>query len=253
MANVDQAPQNSTQAFKEYKWYNSMSLPLDVQCGITRLELPGDLNVMSPEIPGDVYFTAHVVCNQLPMHESPVSTFFAAKDENRNALVWDYIMTFPMKARDLSQDSLLVLTAWTPDGKVFGGTTMNFFDELGCLKKGKQKLMFYFGTMGDPTVIRTLNTTPGELYNCYSKYDYRFKLEKDMETYCSLQSNPRSRSEGKNEWLDKLTVTQIQTCLSDRADSSAEFRTWGRSAEEQELDAYCFLIVDMPILQYPVR
>jgi hypothetical protein len=196
------------------------------------------------------------------MHESPVSTFFPIADKSRNAFLWDYVMTFPLRMRDLSADAVLVLTAWTPDGRVFGGTTMNFFDENGCMKRGKQKLMFYFGTVGDPNCVRHLNTTPGEGYDQFAKFDYRFKLEKDLETFgCNLSAAARSRGEAKGDWLDRLTYSQLQACLNDRNEDGTTqiptgdkaLRTWGRSAEELELESLCFLIVDLPILQYPVR
>ena len=37
--------QNVQKAFKDYKWYNSYSVPLELQCGINRLELPNDLHI----------------------------------------------------------------------------------------------------------------------------------------------------------------------------------------------------------------
>jgi hypothetical protein len=263
---MEPAAQSVAQAgFKEFRWYNSFSLPLDVQVAISRLELPLDVSVTEPDIPQDIYFTAHVVCNQMPMHESPVSTFFPIVDTSRNALLWEYTMTFPLRVRDLSADALLVITAWNPDGRVFGGTSMNFFDENGCMKRGKQKLMFYFGTMGDPNCVRSANTTPGENYDEFAKFDHRFKTEKNMEAFgCTLAAAARNRLEVKGDWLDRLTYSQLQTCLAGRreegavsADSSdpavKQLRTWGRSAEELELESLCFLIVDLPILQYPVR
>lgn len=260
---MEQATQSVAQAgFKEFRWYNSFSLPLDVQVAISRLELPLDVSVMEPFIPQDLYFTAHVICNQMPMHESPVNTFFPIVDKSRNALVWDYAMTFPLRIRDLSADAVLALTAWTPDGKVFGGTSMNFFDENGCMKRGKQKLMFYFGTIGDPNTVRGLNNTPGENYNQFLKFDYRFKAEKDMEAFgCNLAAAARNRVEAKGDWLDRLTYSQLQACLTGRAEDGVAdgkdspervLRTWGRSPEEVELESLCFLIIDLPILQYPV-
>ena len=262
---MDQNQQGLAQSHKEYRWYNSYSLPLDVQVGVSRLELPLDISANSSEVPKDIYITAHIVCNQMPMHESPVSTFFPMVDTNRNALLWDYVMSFPLKIRDLSADALLVLTAWTPDGHVFGGTTMNFFDENGCMKRGKQKLMFYFGTVGDPNAIRHLNTTSGENYNIYSKYDYRFKLEKDLEIFMSNQSFGKNRNETKCEWLDRLTFAQIQSNLDNRNNNNIisssnmnndeikrDLRTWGRSIEELEMESFCYLILDLPLLQYPV-
>jgi hypothetical protein len=256
-------------AFKEYKWYNSSSLPIDVQCGICRLEFPMELKTTSSIAPQDLYITAYVVCNQMPLHESPVSTFFSRTDDIRNCYVWDYIMTFPLRMRDLSLDAILVITAWTPDGKVFGGTTMNFFDTRGLLKKGKQKLMFFFGTPGDSNCIRAQNTTPGENYNPLSKWDYRFKLEKDLEAYgCSSNGSGagNGRAGSSSEWLDKLTFTQVQKWLDQsgkrqpaggNSDSSIEedgtYANFIASPEEFELSSYCFLVVDLPILQYPVR
>ena len=50
-----------------------------------------------------------------------------------------------MLIRDLTLDALLVLTVFRADHSVLGGTSLRLFDELNCLKMGKQKLLFYFG------------------------------------------------------------------------------------------------------------
>jgi hypothetical protein len=255
-ANIaDQTAQNVSQAFKDYKWYNSSSLPFEVQCGISRLELPSDVRVNTVDVPNDISFTAYVVCNQLPMHETPVSTQYCFVDELRNSLVWDYILSFPVKTRDLSLDSLLVLTAWTPSGKVFGGTTMSFFDENGCLKRGKQKLMFYFNMKGDGNVIPARNKTPGELYDHYLKWDCKFKMEKNFETYKSnLSAMSAAKQDNKTEWLDRLLLTRIQETLgsgSPQIDGESD-DGWGCSMEELDLLSFTFLVVEMPVLQNPV-
>jgi hypothetical protein len=256
-ANIaDQTAQNVSQAFKCYKWYNSSSLPFEVQCGLSRLELPSDVKVNTVVVPNDIYFTAYIVCNQLPMHETPVSTQYCFVDEFRNTLVWDYILSFPVKTRDLSLDSLLVLTAWTPSGKVFGGTTMNFFDENGSLKRGKQKLMFYFDMKGDGNVIPKRNKTPGELYDQYLKWDYKFKMEKIFETYKSnLATMHAAKQENKVEWLDRLLLTRIQETLGNGSNQSAEEADdgWGCSMEELDLLSFTFLVIEMPMLHNPVQ
>lgn len=251
---MDQSSQHINQAFKDYKWYNSSSLPFEVQCGISRLELPLDIKADSISIPNDLYFTAYIVCNQLRMHETPISTQFCFIDQFRNTLVWDYVLSFPVKARDLSLDSLLVLTAWTPSGQIFGGTTMSFFDENGCLKRGKQKLMFYFGMEGDGNVIPGQNRTPGELHSYYSKWDYKFRMEKHFEAYKSnVSALHASRQDNQLEWLDRLLLARIQESIGSAAlaDGGGNIN-WGCPMEEQDLNSFCFLVVEMPLLQHPV-
>jgi hypothetical protein len=58
-----ESQQNLAKAFKEYKWYNSHSLPSEVQVGISRLEIPTDLQISSNNIPSDVSITAQIISN----------------------------------------------------------------------------------------------------------------------------------------------------------------------------------------------
>eukprot|EP01040_Poterioochromonas_malhamensis_P025913 gene25913-32455_t len=111
-----------TQAlFKEYKWYNSCNIPLDLQCGILRLEMP--LDFTDAEALQDLYVTAQIVCFQIPAHDPPISTLFGVTSADRGVVSWDHVLSFPVKVRDLSYDSVIVLTVWTPDGRPFAGTT----------------------------------------------------------------------------------------------------------------------------------
>ena len=271
----DPTSQNVVHAFKEYKWYNSLSLPIEIQCAVCRLDLPPDMCVSSQEIPANMFITAHLICNQIPVHETPMCTHFAYGDPQRNTLIWDYIMSFPLKIRDLSHDAVLALTVWTPDGKIFGGTTMRLFDQHGVLKSGKQKLMFYFDTKADPNVVPCNNTTPGEYYDIYAPWDYKFKMEKFVATYTTSQScSNRSRTENKQEWLDRLSLSRMQEAVNDSllrnaaqrsksvppspaavaedADGDADL-PWGCALEEIDLESFAFLIVEMPTLQHVVR
>lgn len=59
---------------------------------------------------------------------------------------------------------MVVFTAWGPDGKPFGGTSMKLFDDQDALKRGKQKLVFYFDRRGDNHIRPD---TLGELYEWY--------------------------------------------------------------------------------------
>lgn len=255
---------NLYQAFKEYKWYNSYNVPIEIQCGVSRLEVPLDLKISSDDMPQDIYMNAQIICNQIPLHECPISTRFGDLDTSKNMISWDAILTFPVKFRDLSQDALLVLTAWSGDGTVVGGTSLRFFDDNGCLKRGKQKLVFYFNKVGDSNVNRFQNTTPGESYDLYAPWDYSFQMEKHLETFQrnALQSNtdPSSIIKKRTEWLDRLTLQRIKGALS----LSNELRDpssvtivnndtfWGQSPEEIDLNHICFLVVELPNYQYPI-
>lgn len=57
--------QNLTNAFKEYKWHNSHAIPLEVQLGISRLEIPTDLQISSSNIPSDISISAQIISNQM--------------------------------------------------------------------------------------------------------------------------------------------------------------------------------------------
>lgn len=266
-----------SQAFKEYKWFNSHNVVSEVQCGICRLEMPVDLRVNSDEVPDDVYITAQIICNQIPLHECPVTTHFSLVDEGKNALVWDHVLTFPVKIRDLSLDAVMVITAWTSNGTPFGGTTMRFFDDHGCLKHGKQKMTFYFGRKGDPNVIIADNTTPGNLFDLYSQFDHGFQMEKNLENYRAslLASELQARSgkgEPRVEWLDRLALTRIQSILEDSLSrdmasvpvslgggsspsqqlQGSTSNAWGRPPEELDLLTYCCLVVEMPVFPHTV-
>lgn len=63
---------------------------------------------------------------------------------------------------DLCENSALVFTVWTSDGKPFGSCTMQIFNEFGALKSGKQKLIFYYDRCAD---TRIKSETKGELYD----------------------------------------------------------------------------------------
>lgn len=262
MAAVNNAEPAVHQAFKEFKWYNSLSLPIEIQCGVARLEIPSDIPVTSSFVPNNIYISAYIICNQMAVHETPVSTQFSHIDATNNALVWDYVLTFPVKMRDLSIDSLLVFTAWTADGKPFGGTNMKFFDDRECLKRGKQKLMFYFNTRGDANVISHQNLTPGDFYSDYEKWDYKFKMEKTLEKYkMGVSASAGVMRDSSHNWLDRILLERIYTSLEnpevtasdgDMLASLLDQAGWGRPLEEIDLDTFCFLIIEMPSLPHEV-
>lgn len=240
------------------------SVPLEVQIAISRLEIPADIQISSYDIPNDISITAQIISNQMVMHEAVLSTHFAIADEFRNSLVWDYVMSFPLKIKDLAVNSVVTFTARTPDNRVIGGTTMHFFDENGSLKKGKQKLIFFFGTEGDPNVLYEFNKTPGDLYEKYSEWDYSFKMEKFIEVYKPMLSSDRDTP--RIDWLDRLTLSHIQNTLGNAVsrnsrkiqddysadDKSTPTTAFGYSYEELDLQSFCCLVVEFPTYPYPI-
>lgn len=255
-------------AFKEYKWYNSHTLGIELQCGIMRLELPIDIVVNSTGHSQEVYVTAQIMCNQLPMHELPITTHFSTVDTIRNAFVWDYVLHFPVKIRDLSLNSILAINAYTSNDTLIGSTTMNFFDDNGKLRRGKQKLLFYIGDKmkADVSVLAN-NKTPGILYELYSSYDHAFKMEKLLEAYknsisfteCNINNIETTQ---QSSWLDRLSLSQIQNILNEEIDRrytngiddhvSSTASTVGHSTEELDFKTFHCLVIEMPVLPYPI-
>jgi hypothetical protein len=105
-------------------------------------------------------------------------------NEALNCISWDQTLSFPIKMKDLSLDALLVFTIWTPDNRIYGGTSLRIFDDNGCLKQGKQKLLVFQKELGDANVVYRENCTPGEYYEKnFMAYDFEFQMEKNYETY----------------------------------------------------------------------
>lgn len=246
-----------TQAlFKEYKWYNSCNIPLDLQCGILRLEMP--LDFTDAEAVQDLYVTAQIVCFQIPAHDPPISTLFGVTSADRGVVSWDHVLSFPVKVRDLSYDSVIVLTVWTPDGKPFAGTTTRIFDERGTMKQGKQKLLLFPGQSGDPNVVYKHNQTPGDYYSVFSHVDFPFQNEKVIETFrLRAAQNVLGKGEQRNEWLDRFMAHRINNPQNDPHRLALQQikeneEMWGRSLERIEMQKYGFLVIEMPSLNHPI-
>jgi hypothetical protein len=184
---------NQQSLMKEYKWYNANYLPMELQCGILRLELPDEMKLNSERLPEDLTVSVQIISNQLPIFDPPLSTLFSQTNEQQNYLQWDHLLNFPVKIRDLSLDSLLVCTINSANNQIFGGTSMRLFDEYGSLKQGKQKLLMFRSCPGDPNVVYSENQTPGEYYQEFFPYDYEFQMEKTYEQFLkknSLNASP---------------------------------------------------------------
>lgn len=244
---------------KEYRWYNSSNIQTELQCGIIRLQCGDD--VFDVHELRELSISAYIVCNQVQVHDPPLSTLFGDVNVNRKVVQWDHVLSFPVKMRDLSADSLLVVTIWRPDGQPYAGTSMRIFSEQGCMRLGKQKLLLFPQVEGDPNVVFRSNSTPGDYFTYFEDIDYEFQMEKVEELH-RIQSAQQAagKSDVKNEWLDSLLMTRILQSKQDyRDESNPSSRNtrysdelWGQSLDQIELHKYSYLIVEMPSLFHPV-
>lgn len=270
----------SFKAFKEYKWFHSHSIISDFQLGIKRLELPNDLCQSN-----EISIIATVISNQIILHEAIISTNFSIIDSNLYYLLWDYIMTFPFKLRDLSSNTIITFTAKSSTNQIIGGTTFHLYDKNGLLKQGKQKLVFYFGCEPDDSIILDMNQTPGELYDLYySKQDNIFQIEKYFDNYKNLINRTIASTVAMNNasnnntstltrplplaWLDKLTLLHIQKVLElhNQLHSSLSspiakdqplpepilLQSYIPNLQEIDLNTFCYLIIELPTYAYPI-
>lgn len=241
---------------KEYKWYNSCSIPLDYQCGVLKLEMPGDF--CDSELIQDLYVTAQIVCFQVPVHDPPISTLYGTTNTDKRSVSWDHVVSFPVKVRDLSFDSVIVFTVWTPNGKPFAGATTRIFNEKGSMKQGKQKLLLFPGVAGDSNVVYKHNRTPGDFYSVFQHVDFSFQNEKVIESFrLRAAQNVLGRGDQRNEWLDRFMAHRINNPQNDPHRLALQQireneELWGRSLERIEMQKYAFLIIEMPSLNFPI-
>jgi hypothetical protein len=199
------------------------------------------------------------------MNHPSAQTLFSQADYQLNHIIWDQLIHYPIKVRDLLLDSLIVFNVLTPEGNIVGGTTMRLFDDYGCLKQGRQKLLFYFNNPGDPNVIVKENRTPGEYYEVFASYDQEFTMERHYERYRLTNCAENGKYDPKTEWLDRLILKRIErfrepTTIDEYSMNNPDVMLrrlkdeyFGKPLEELELKGFSYLILDMPTLSYPVR
>lgn len=257
-------PGSVRRTFHEFKWYNSHAVVQEVQLGILRLELPLCLQGSALLTSKDLFVVTQLICNQILIHESTISTNFAFEDVYSNAYVWDYVATFPMKFRDLSLDSVITFSVRNSDDEIVGGTTLRLFNKDGVLKSGKQKLLFFLGKNTDRNIIPEFNETSGDLFEDIAHVDHSFHMEKLLEKYKANFSQTKVVDKSRVDWLDRLTLGRIHTALggnmsnrslvcSDETDNILEsIGPFGLSQEEEKFSSLCFLIVELPKFPFPV-
>eukprot|EP01041_Mallomonas_annulata_P006452 gene6452-13035_t len=265
-------PQLPINPYKEYKYFSSYSINLEIQCEICRLELPRSERIGTSVVQEELYCTSTLYSNQMSFHEVPISSHYSSIDSYRNNLNWNEVMTYPVKIRDLSWNSTLVFTVWTSKRTLFGSTTMKLFDNKGRLKRGKQKLLIYRNSVAD---YRLQSCTDGEAYGRTEHLrtsDLCFQLEKKLEAFQEKTNfNSNFNNEGKSTVgsesvrLNEFTHGTLQTALetlrhtyspyssaASDTDTDGGSEYYSSTPTERELLEKCFLVVKLPLFPHPV-
>ncbi|CAM9225302.1 unnamed protein product [Ectocarpus fasciculatus] len=174
--------------------------------------------------------------------------------------VWDSLISFSAKFRDMSRDAKIQFTARGGDGRVIGASTLSLFNEDGVMLQGKQKLLFYFLEEGEEDVSFLSKHLRGELYSEVAKFDDEFLTEKAFESYQTTKSRLEVSKAPRVDWLDRLTVAAIE--CNRKANERVEADGCGaRSslsgpatvrAPAHVLHQYCYLDIELPTFSLPV-
>ncbi|KAJ3121935.1 Phosphatidylinositol (PI) 3-kinase [Physocladia obscura] len=146
---------------------------------------------------------------------------FTAKD-----WIWNEWISFPIKYCDISESTKIAFTIWdayAPRKAVpIGGSTFSLLDENRAVKKGKQKLAVWPNFEADGRVYSTTDSTVLET----NELD---RLERLVWKY-ELGDIPQS------DWMDKLTLREIESTLHDESISSSKM----------------YLYIELPKFDFPL-
>lgn len=148
-------------------------------------------------VPSDIYVIIQLFSNG-QMISLPYQT--SHKSFSGSNITWNEIITLPIKYRDLSRDSRLVVTVYDIQGprklQIVGGSSLGLFGKKSTLKKGKQRLFIHPGLIGDGSIAAT---TPSKI----GLKDEMGRLEKLVKKF--------ERGDiGRLDWLDKITFRNIE-------------------------------------------
>ena len=209
----------------------------------------------------DLHVTAQVFCNDLPVHEVPVSTHTPSWQRGTlpRGVLWQASLRFPIKYRDLAPNAQLVFTVWRArtasegapgapgadfrsgcggGGVPLGGCSMHLFTARGTLKTGLQKLRFFPGVEG---VAQHLpgGATAGEACDRLLACDAGFRLAKCRERY-------ESGGFRRVGWLDEVSLERVDRMMEAFAGQGPELPAH-LSAEELALRRDAHLLVELPM------
>ncbi|KAF1781151.1 Phosphatidylinositol 3/4-kinase, conserved site [Phytophthora cactorum] len=128
----------------------------------------------------EIFLTAQVFSDGLPLHPMVISSKSPTKCSN-STIYWNEWISFPVRYRDLSRNSLLAITIWQ-----------------GVLRDGVQCLRIWEGREADSSPN---TTTPSEIDEEWVRQEC-FRLDKLREKY-------ERKEIARNEWMDSVTDRRI--------------------------------------------
>uniref|UniRef100_M4BN39 phosphatidylinositol 3-kinase n=1 Tax=Hyaloperonospora arabidopsidis (strain Emoy2) TaxID=559515 RepID=M4BN39_HYAAE len=146
---------------------------------------------------GEIFLTAQVFSDGLPLHPMVVSSKSPTKCSN-STIYWNEWISFPVRYRDLSRNSLLAMTIWSVGWVPIGGSTISFFTKQGVLRDGVQCLRIWEGREADSSPD---TKTPSEVDEEWVRQEC-FRLDKLREKY-------ERKEIARNEWMDSVTDRRI--------------------------------------------
>lgn len=117
---------------------------------------------------------------------------------SESTIYWNEWVSFPVRYRDLSRNSLLSITLWGVGWVPIGGTTLSFFSKRGVLRDGIQCLRIWEGVEADSSPS---TATPSEIDDEWVRQEC-FRLDKLREKY-------ERKEITRNEWMDSVTDRRI--------------------------------------------
>uniref|UniRef100_K3X9V2 phosphatidylinositol 3-kinase n=1 Tax=Globisporangium ultimum (strain ATCC 200006 / CBS 805.95 / DAOM BR144) TaxID=431595 RepID=K3X9V2_GLOUD len=149
----------------------------------------------------EFFISAQIFSDGLPMHPMAISSKAPTKC-SESSIYWNEWLSFPVRYRDLSRNSLLAITIWGVGWVPIGGTTISFFTKHGVLRDGNQCLRIWPGVEADSSPH---TTTPSEIHDEWAKQE-SFRLDKLREKY-------ERKEITHNEWMDGVTDRRIARIL----------------------------------------
>ena len=175
-----------------------------------------------------LYYNGQTLCR-------PVSTRFASPSNGGKECIWDEVVTFCVKYRDLPQDTLLGLTVWpseqpTRNGsndvmRPMGGCTLKLFSKKLRLRCGSRKLRLWHGL---EACGKERCATPGKIP--VKERGQTGLLERQLKHY-NRGDMPQI------EQLDKLCIAKIYERLAQ---------------EEQEMTDKGLYLLQVELANYPL-
>ncbi len=180
--------------------------------------------------PSALYIAA-VLCDEFGALGIASQTHYSEADSD--GCVWDSLLSFAPKYRDLNPTAQIALTVWEiREGEEkpspIGGTTMRLFSKKGRLKAGNHTLKLWLDQEGD---ISYPSFTPGKIP--VSERGHAGHVEKTLKKHRRGELQPLP-------WLDALSIRVAETFLASEAEKLRK--------DTQQLE----LVIAMPDFGLPV-